>query len=172
MKSTTVYLSLGSNQGNSLNLLKKIIFLLKNEKTIKNLQFSHFYSTQPILMEDPETWFVNAVVGFETESSLKELHALTLAIEKNLGKKPKPKNSPRPIDIDILFFGSHSYRDADLEIPHPRWKERLFVLIPLTDLIAEIAVDGKIYILREWVQQWIGDPDQNVLLIEKNPNNQ
>lgn len=169
MKYNTVYLSLGSNEGESLELIKKIISLLEVEKKIKNLRFSHFYSTQPILMKDPEAWFVNAAVSFETECSIKELHTLTLSIEKKLGKKDKPKNSPRPVDIDLVFYGSFSYVDGELEIPHRYWKERLFVLIPLADLTKEIVVDGQLYILSEWIENLIKDPHQNVLLIEKNP---
>ncbi len=60
-------------------------------------------------------------------------------IEKNLGKSPKTKEAPRIIDLDILFFGQEFAFNAEgLQIPHIRWKERLFVLQPLSDLVSQL----------------------------------
>ena len=57
-----------------------------------------------------------------------------------LGKKPKSKEAPRIIDLDLLFFGTEFYCDEKLQIPHPRWMERKFVLIPLSDLVEEMRI--------------------------------
>src|SRR5262249_36285678 len=79
----------------------------------------------------------------------RELYKELKGIEDKLGKTPKPKEFPRIIDLDILFFGTECYISPELEIPHPRWHKRKFVLIPLSDLVTEIeipdsnAADGK-----------------------------
>lgn len=59
-------------------------------------------------------------------------------IERTLGKIPKPKDAPRKIDIDILYFGDRILYSEQLIIPHPKIKERLFVLQPLLELTASL----------------------------------
>lgn len=83
---------------------------------------------------------------------------MTQEIEKQLGKVKKSKTAARPIDIDFIFYGNQALYDPvqDLEIPHPRWKERLFVLIPLADLTPEIEIAGSTglehYYLKDLIQ--------------------
>ncbi len=55
-------------------------------------------------------------------------------IESELEKVPKSKNAPRLIDLDLLFFGDTVYDSPELILPHPKWHERLFVLVPLADV--------------------------------------
>jgi 7,8-dihydro-6-hydroxymethylpterin-pyrophosphokinase len=66
---------------------------------------------------------------------------LTLAkgIEIKLGRKLKEQNAPRPIDIDILFYGDQIIKTPELVIPHPRLIKRAFVLIPLAEISPELA---------------------------------
>ena len=91
-----------------------------------------------------------------------------------MGKVPKPKTASRPIDIDLIFYGEHIQKEQGLEIPHPRWKERLFVLIPLSDLISEVILYGprgkEHYILQELIQPLLNQMPQAVSLLEKNPH--
>ena len=141
-KNAGVYLGLGGNIGNVLPRLNEALVLLSRTKEIKDLQISHFYRTAPFQMES-QNWFINAVCSFHTELSPQEVIKLTQTIETQLGKNGKPKNADRPIDIDLLFYGCNTHQDFGLEIPHPRWKERLFVLIPLKDLIDEVVIQGQ-----------------------------
>lgn len=53
---------------------------------------------------------------------------------------PKPKEAPRLIDIDLLFYGDTVLYSPELVVPHPRWHERLFVLAPLSDLVDTIKL--------------------------------
>ena len=62
------------------------------------------------------------------------------AIEQRIGKSSKAKDAPRVIDIDILLFGLERLSQYDLTIPHPCWKERLFVIQPLSDLVKTLAI--------------------------------
>lgn len=134
-----VYVALGGNLGNPVLTFKKVIEKLMGMDEIVDLKVSRFYRTSPVsdLPQDP---YVNAVCSFETTFSAHELLKNLQEIEKTFGKVEKPKNHPRFIDLDILFFREESYQDRHLEIPHPRWHERLFVIIPLLDLTEEIHV--------------------------------
>lgn len=135
---TTVYLSLGGNQENSWETIEKALDAL-SLLSEGFFEVSSFYHTSPVGDENQNA-FINVACRFQTTLAPKALLEKTQRIENNLGKVPKPKWAPRVIDIDILFYGIHAYADVELEIPHPRWKERLFVLVPLLDLIPALWV--------------------------------
>ena len=142
MTTQDVYLSLGGNEDHSLILLQKAFAFLSTQQTVSNLKISHYYLTEPLEV-DSARWFVNAACAFSTHLSCDAVFDMTCAIEKQLGKVPKSKKGDRPIDIDLLFYGQHLYKDQELEIPHPRWKERLFVLMPLADLTKDIFLHNE-----------------------------
>jgi 2-amino-4-hydroxy-6-hydroxymethyldihydropteridine diphosphokinase len=149
-----VFVALGGNIGNvSLNLTEALK-ALKNLPEICDLRISRFYKTTPV-SDLPQNPFVNAVCTFRTTFSASDLLRVLQKIERDLGKTVKPKNHPRKIDLDILFFAQEKYNTPELEIPHPRWKERLFVLIPLSDLVKQLDVPMAESIVRH---------DLNVLL--------
>jgi 2-amino-4-hydroxy-6-hydroxymethyldihydropteridine diphosphokinase len=143
MKHHQVYIGMGGNIGDSvhiLNLALKEISLLKH---IRHLRCSHFYHTSPvstIIQND----YVNAVCALETKLSPHELSTQLCAIETKLGKVPKPKDHPRILDLDILLYGNEIVREGDLEIPHPRWEERLFVLIPMKELVDVVVLSDPV----------------------------
>lgn len=173
MKSTSIYLSLGGNEGKVLPRLRKALALLTHQPEIANLKTSHFYQTAPVQV-DSSAWFVNAVCSFQTSLAPDQVFEITQAIEIQLGKINKPKNASRPIDIDILFYGNQMRNDPPLEIPHPHWKERLFVLIPLKDLTEEVIFlnqEGEIehYVLQNLIHPLSIQFPQAVSLLEKNP---
>lgn len=172
MEMTRVYLSLGGNEGLVLTRLKYALHLLSLQANVHSLQVSHFYQTAPIEVNS-SSWFINAVCSVETSLKPTEVFNITQAIEIQLGKVNKPKNASRPIDIDLLFYGHLVQKEAELQIPHPRWKERLFVLIPLSDLIPEIIIHGsggnEHYVLKDLIQPLLMESSQTVSLLEKNP---
>jgi 2-amino-4-hydroxy-6-hydroxymethyldihydropteridine diphosphokinase len=165
-----VYLGLGGNLGDSFLNLKKALEELSQFKEIEQLKVSRFYKTSPVGNRN-QPFFINATCCFITTLDPKSLLRKLQLLEKSLGKYPKPKDAPRLIDIDLLFYGSTYYQDAELEIPHPQWKERLFVLIPLSDLISEIKLMGdkeQVFILEDLILKLREDPYQHVSLLEKN----
>ena len=81
--------------------------------------------------------FLNMVCEASNYPETDELLTFVKEIERTMGRQPGPPNSPRPIDIDILFYGDQIINTPELIIPHPRLTERAFVLVPL----AEIAPD-------------------------------
>jgi 2-amino-4-hydroxy-6-hydroxymethyldihydropteridine diphosphokinase len=142
MKLTEVYVALGGNLGQPHITLPKALQLIAEIPGVHNLTASHFYKTTPV-SSIPQPDYLNAVCRFLTLLSARELLHHLQHIEHILGKKPKSKNAPRIIDLDILFFGPEIHEDPDLQIPHPHWKERLFVLVPLSDLTTDIVIPDR-----------------------------
>ncbi|HEY2809772.1 MAG TPA: 2-amino-4-hydroxy-6-hydroxymethyldihydropteridine diphosphokinase [Rhabdochlamydiaceae bacterium] len=138
----TVYLGLGSNVGTfdqSARTIQRACALIECIPLVQILRVSSLYRTTPV-SSTPQRDFINGACALETTLSPEVLYDALHRIEVLLGKTPKAKNAPRSIDIDILFFGRRLCRTAELCIPHPQWRERLFVLKPLSDLADEIAV--------------------------------
>ena len=129
-----VYLGLGSNLGDRQHNLARAVELLAEKVSIEKL--SSLYETEPIGYRE-QPWFLNAVCEATTSLTPEELLILAKEIEVALGRLPSFSNAPRPMDIDILFYGNEIIHSTQLTIPHPRLEERAFVLLPL----AEIAPD-------------------------------
>lgn len=136
-----VYVGLGGNDEKAYNTLNEALRLLKEQPHIENLEVSRFYRTSPV-SPIPQNDFINAVCRFKTNLAPHVLLKILQEIECKLGKVPKPKDAPRPIDCDLLFYGQESISSPALDVPHPRWRERLFVLTPLADLTDEINIPG------------------------------
>ena len=133
MRSRKVYLSLGSNLGDRLGLLSRAVAQLRGPLT--GVRVSSVYQTAPLYVTD-QPRFLNIVVAGRTRLSARALLQASQAIENALGRRRGggvPKG-PRPIDIDILLYGSEVISEPDLVVPHPGLKERRFVLEPLLEL--------------------------------------
>lgn len=131
-----VYLSFGSNQGDRLaHVTRAIESLVDAGVEVKRL--SSFYKTEPVDFK-PQPWFVNCVAETATDlMPLRLLHACK-EIERAGGRRPGVPKGPRPIDIDILFYGDSVIRRPDLIVPHERLAERRFVLVPLCEIAPEM----------------------------------
>lgn len=135
-ESIAVYLSLGSNMGDRKGNLDMTLDLLSQRMRLGGV--SSIYETEPIgELEQPH--FLNLACQVFTRLAPADLLALAKGIEAKLGRTFGEYNAPRPIDIDILFYGDQVIETPELVVPHPRLTERFFVLVPL----AEIAPDLK-----------------------------
>ncbi len=96
---------------------------------------SSLYSTAPVGLED-QPRFLNAVAAIDTRLSPRDLLNGLLAIELEFGRDraASPPNGPRTLDLDILFYGDLVLNASGLEIPHPRFAQRAFVLVPLNEI--------------------------------------
>lgn len=126
-----VIIALGSNLGARLTNLQDALRSLE-AAGIHVVAKSSVWETEPVPADQPR--FLNAVVAAETELAPHDLLAALKAIERGLGRRPGRRWGPRPIDLDILFYGDLSLDDPDLTIPHPRIAERAFVLVPLAEV--------------------------------------
>lgn len=134
-----VYLSIGSNMGDKLEMLKWACSEI--EKKIGPLQKkSSVYETEPWGFETDERFF-NQVVILATTMKAERVLVAAQAIEKKMGRETKhtgKRYSSRPIDIDIVYFGNYIVKTENLQIPHPRMTERLFVLVPLNEIASDL----------------------------------
>lgn len=130
---TSFFVSLGGNMGDRLHYLREAIRLLKESEGIEIEHISSIYETDPVGFTDQPP-FLNMVVGGKASVPASKLLAMVLQIERELGRTREVRWGPRTIDIDILTYGLEQWEDENLEIPHPRLKDRLFVLIPFVEV--------------------------------------
>lgn len=136
---TSVYIALGSNLGDRLGNLEKAIAMLAPAVTVTTQ--SPIYDTDPKYVTD-QPRFLNMVLVAETDLEPQALLTFLKDIETGLGRIPGERFGPRPINLDIVFFGDEIIDLPDLTIPHPRLSERAFVLRPLADLAPSMADPG------------------------------
>jgi len=145
---SSIYLSLGSNIGNRENNLKLALKELSEILRIKKI--SSIYETEPLLYQKQDN-FLNIVVEVsyfdEAESLLKNIKA----IEKKMGREATLRFGPRIIDIDIIFFNEQEINDESLTIPHKEWKNRLFVIAPLYEVLDRKIEESKFNISNQKV---------------------
>lgn len=127
------YLGLGSNIGNRELQLNEAIKILHAYQGIQVTQVSHIYETEPVgYTNQPK--FLNLCIEIETELNPQSLLKCCLATEQQLHRKREIRWGPRTLDVDILLFSDQIIEQDNLSVPHPRMKERSFVLIPLNDI--------------------------------------
>jgi len=139
-----VYLSLGTNVGDRLHWLEKAVNALREEEGISVDELSSVFETQPLELED-QPLFLNMVVACSTSLAPEELLDAVKDIETRLGRVKRRPKGAREIDIDIILYGEVVIESDHLSIPHPRFHERKFVLVPLSHIAPELEspVHGK-----------------------------
>ena len=131
-----VFLALGSNEGDRIEHLRAAISRLA--PAIDVLAVSPVYETEPKYFQKQER-FLNMVCRAQTDLSPTEVLLLTKQIEQDLGRRRATRFGPRPIDIDILLYGSSRIEEPGLTVPHPGIAERAFVLVPLADIAPDLS---------------------------------
>ncbi|PKM81402.1 MAG: 2-amino-4-hydroxy-6-hydroxymethyldihydropteridine diphosphokinase [Firmicutes bacterium HGW-Firmicutes-14] len=131
------YIGLGSNQGHQAQNLKKALKLVHEAEGVEVTGVSSVYLTEPVGYED-QPWFYNCIAEVETTLSAEQLLEVLQGIENRLGRERTVRWGPRTIDLDILLYDRVQLNGERLIIPHPRMRERAFVMVPL----AEIAPDA------------------------------
>ncbi len=140
-------LALGGNLGDARATLARAIAVLCERSDIRLLARSSDYLTPPWGVEDQPP-FVNLCIAVDTTLTPHALLARAQAVERAFGRDRAHEQrwGPRTLDIDILAYDDLVLSDPDLTLPHPRLRERAFVLMPLaeiapTRIIAGVRVD-------------------------------
>ncbi len=128
-----IYVALGGNIGDTEQVFHRALQMIASLDQVSDLICSRYYRTKAV-SDLPQRDYLNAVCRFQTSLDVWVLWELLQNIESALGKKPKPKNVPRVLDLDFLFYGDLKLVTPELTLPHPLWKERSFVLEPLREL--------------------------------------
>lgn len=129
-------LGLGSNQGNSAEILRSAAAALDLLPQTRVLRTSRVYRTAPWgYLDQPD--FLNAVLLIETELSPCALLGACLGIEAAFQRVRTFPNAPRTLDIDLIVMEGVRMNTPELTLPHPLFSERAFVLVPLMDLYPE-----------------------------------
>lgn len=99
--------------------------------------------TDPVgFLDQPQ--FLNGVVELETALTPRTLLETLLELERVFGRdrSASPRQGPRTLDLDLLLYGNETISEPGLEVPHPRLRERRFVLEPLAELDPTLEVPG------------------------------
>jgi 2-amino-4-hydroxy-6-hydroxymethyldihydropteridine diphosphokinase len=128
---TKVYLALGANVGDAPGNIQKAVELLGGR--LRDIQLAPIYTSKAVGYTDQPD-FLNTALSAETDLKPLELLKFIKDAEQKVGRVWRFRWGPREIDIDIIFYGDQVFEDEKLMIPHPRFRDRDFVLRPLCDL--------------------------------------
>ena len=129
-----VAIALGSNLGDREQLLRKAVAALG--ACIDDLRVSTFYETDPVGVGD-QPRFLNAAAIGRTALTARDLLAALLDIESRCGRERPRAGAARTLDLDLILYNGLVTGEPGLTLPHPRFRERMFVLEPLADIAAE-----------------------------------
>lgn len=149
-------LGLGANLGDPPAQLHWA--LLRLETLIGPLQSGSLYRTLPHSPIPQEPYLNTAVIG-HTALRASDLLAHCKRLELEAGRLPGPRSGPRPLDVDILLYGSELVDEPGLTIPHPRLLNRRFALAPLADVAADRLIPGTGLTVAQALQQ-VGQEDE------------
>jgi len=158
--------SLGSNMYNRKRLLMQAKTLLLSAPRTRFLDQSPIYETTPVdvLPQYADMAYFNSIVILESELPLDSWLSYINKIEINLGRvRTEDRNAPRPIDIDIIYAGEQVIDSGGLEVPHPRWAERRFVVEPLCDVRPTLVIPESHKTVAEILQRLPRDEGLRVL---------
>jgi 2-amino-4-hydroxy-6-hydroxymethyldihydropteridine diphosphokinase len=142
---TPGYLGLGSNIGDRRAHLEAAVRELPAHG-VRVVASSSVYETAPVGLVLDQREFYNACLRVDTEHGPEDLLAACKEVERSLGRVAGgPRHGPRPIDVDMLILDDIQYSSARLTLPHPEVTSRRFVLVPLLELDARLALpDGTV----------------------------
>lgn len=126
----SVLIALGSNKGDRLRWLRAGVDALRS--AIDVVRISGVYETEPV--GAPPPLYLNLVVAGTTSKSADDVLRDLLVIETRLHRTRGQRNAPRTIDLDLILHGAHLTRSKTVTLPHPRYREREFVLAPFREL--------------------------------------
>ena len=127
-----VYAGLGANLGHARQSIDFAILALGQLPETLLVGHSSFYKSAPFQADGPD--YINAVVHLQTRLNAIELLRAFQNVENLAGRERPYRNAPRTLDIDLLLYGDGNIQSPALQVPHPRMRERAFVLVPLSEL--------------------------------------
>lgn len=135
----TVAIALGSNLGNREEHLQHAIRDLRD--ILAEMRVSSFINTAPVDVHEPQPDYLNAVVVGTTTLGARALLDTLLEIERRHGRVRLSHHAARTLDLDLILYGHEEIHEPGLDVPHPRFREREFVIGPLREIAPELIED-------------------------------
>lgn len=149
-------IALGGNLGNSMQTLEQAIASLQAHPALEVQQVSPWYETAPV-GGPPQPNYLNGCATLQTALAPEALLQVLLHIEQQFGRVRRERWGPRSLDLDLLFYGQQVINSPALTVPHPRMRDRAFVLVPL----AAIAPQWRDPVTHQTVAQLCGRVDRS-----------
>lgn len=134
----SAYVAVGANLGDPVAAVSAALNALSQLPDTHTVAVSGLYRSAPHQAQGPS--FVNAVAHLHTRLNAPDLLEALQAMEQQAGRVRSVLNAPRTLDLDILFYGHCRMQSCFLTLPHPRWMERAFVLLPLQELAPHLVI--------------------------------
>ncbi|GAB4304338.1 MAG: 2-amino-4-hydroxy-6-hydroxymethyldihydropteridine diphosphokinase [Oscillatoriaceae cyanobacterium] len=128
-------IGLGSNQGDSRSILEGALATLAKTEGITPYRHSSWYRTAPIGPPQPD--YLNGCALIRVNIGPSQLLQTLLDIEQQYGRTRTQRWGPRTLDLDLLLYDNAIVHTPTLELPHPRMRDRAFVLVPLAEIAPE-----------------------------------
>lgn len=135
---------------------------------VRLVGLSRWYESAPVPPSD-QPWFVNGVAAVATEQPPAALLALCLQIERDFGRERRLRNASRTLDLDLLAWDDRIVAEDGLFLPHPRLAARAFVLLPMAEILTEMAPDWRHPVLGLSIEAMVRDlgPDPQAFPLAK-----
>ncbi len=135
------YVGIGANLGDRAANVAEALRELGAQPTIEVVRVSSLYETSPVGRTDQPD-FLNAVAAVRTMLAPNDFLRALLDTENKMGRVRNLRWGPRVIDLDLLLYGDMQGDTPGLTIPHPRLRERAFVLVPLAEIAPNLRLPG------------------------------
>lgn len=126
-----VAIALGSNLGDRASHLAFAVEHLRTH--LPDLKVSSFIDTEPVGV-GAQPAFLNGAVAGSTQLSARQLLEFLLTLERERGRHRPYEGAPRTLDLDLVLYGTAIIDEPGLSVPHPRFRDRAFVLAPLAEI--------------------------------------
>lgn len=143
MPSVRAYIGIGSNLNNPVAQVQQVCQALAELPASQLIARSPLYRSAPVGGPPDQPDYCNAVVALDTALNPEELLIALQALEIQQGRVRTVRWGPRTLDLDVLLYGSLQRDDPWLTLPHPRLRERAFVLYPLYDIAPDLTIPGQ-----------------------------
>ena len=145
--------ALGANLGEAVATLRQALADIAALPHTQLLQASPLLSSAPLDADGPA--YVNAVARLETRLNAVELLQALQGLENAAGRTRDYRHAPRTLDLDLLFYGDAQMQSDFLCLPHPRWAQRAFVLLPLQAVCPETVTPDILAAVADQACAWL-----------------
>jgi 2-amino-4-hydroxy-6-hydroxymethyldihydropteridine diphosphokinase len=132
---TRAAVALGSNLGDRQSHLDYAVHRLQSILT--DVRVSSYVETDPVDVEGPQGRFLNAALAGTFDGPARSLLGCLLTLEAERGRARPHRGAARTLDLDLVLFGDAVLAEEGLQVPHPRFRARRFVLEPLAQVAGE-----------------------------------